>query len=87
MLFAARRVSSGRTRLAFLPPVRHYKSRHWHTAEMTDTVNKTAHPFDKVRLDTLLARRFFYAPAFDIYGGADHLDYARVSYGEHCSRF
>ncbi|KAH7921514.1 glycyl-tRNA synthetase [Leucogyrophana mollusca] len=32
-------------------------------------VNKTAHPFDKVRLEALLNRRFFYAPAFEIYGG------------------
>ncbi|KAJ7631933.1 hypothetical protein DFH06DRAFT_1337453 [Mycena polygramma] len=33
------------------------------------TVNKTAHKFDKTRLDALLNRRFFYAPAFEIYGG------------------
>jgi glycyl-tRNA synthetase len=33
-------------------------------------VNKTAHPFDKVRFEALLNRRFFYAPAFEIYGGA-----------------
>jgi glycyl-tRNA synthetase len=32
-------------------------------------VNKSAHPFDKSRLDALLNRRFFYAPAFEIYGG------------------
>ncbi|KAF8552639.1 glycyl-tRNA synthetase [Imleria badia] len=32
-------------------------------------VNKTAHPFDKARLEALLNRRFFYAPAFEIYGG------------------
>ncbi|KAJ3505904.1 hypothetical protein NLJ89_g7168 [Agrocybe chaxingu] len=36
---------------------------------MTSTVNKTAHPFDKPRLEALLNRRFFYAPAFEIYGG------------------
>lgn len=36
---------------------------------MSSTVNKTAHVFDKVRLDALLNRRFFYAPAFEIYGG------------------
>ncbi|CCM01791.1 uncharacterized protein FIBRA_03858 [Fibroporia radiculosa] len=35
----------------------------------TTTVNKTAHPFDKARLEALLNRRFFYAPAFEIYGG------------------
>jgi hypothetical protein len=33
-------------------------------------VNKSAHPFDKTRFDALLNRRFFYAPAFEIYGGA-----------------
>lgn len=33
-------------------------------------VNKTAHPFDKIRFEALLNRRFFYAPAFEIYGGA-----------------
>ncbi|KAH8109450.1 glycyl-tRNA synthetase [Phellopilus nigrolimitatus] len=33
------------------------------------SVNKTAHTFDKTRLDALLNRRFFFAPAFEIYGG------------------
>ncbi|THH03777.1 hypothetical protein EW145_g6017 [Phellinidium pouzarii] len=33
------------------------------------TVNKTADIFNKTRLDALLNRRFFYAPAFEIYGG------------------
>ena len=32
-------------------------------------VNKTAHAFDKSRFEALLNRRFFYAPAFEIYGG------------------
>jgi glycyl-tRNA synthetase len=32
-------------------------------------VNKTAHQFDKTRFEALLNRRFFYAPAFEIYGG------------------
>ncbi|KAG6811350.1 hypothetical protein H0H92_007857 [Tricholoma furcatifolium] len=35
----------------------------------TSAVNKSAHVFDKTRLDALLNRRFFYAPAFEIYGG------------------
>ena len=39
------------------------------TVPSSTTVNKSAHPFDKVRLDALLNRRFFYAPAFEIYGG------------------
>ena len=32
-------------------------------------LNKTAHAFDKGQLDAMLSRRFFYAPAFEIYGG------------------
>lgn len=36
---------------------------------MASTVVKDAHAFDKTRLDALLNRRFFYAPAFEIYGG------------------
>ena len=34
-------------------------------------VDKTAHPFDKANLEALLGRRFFYAPAFEIYGGTN----------------
>ncbi|KAG8739038.1 Glycine--tRNA ligase 1, mitochondrial [Ceratobasidium sp. 414] len=36
---------------------------------MATSVNKAAHPFDKAQLDTLLTSRFFFAPAFEIYGG------------------
>ncbi|KAG8948559.1 Glycine--tRNA ligase 1, mitochondrial [Tulasnella sp. 408] len=32
-------------------------------------VNRTAHPFTRGALEDLLSRRFFYAPAFEIYGG------------------
>ena len=32
-------------------------------------VNKTAHEFDKTVLDATLYRRFFFTPAFEIYGG------------------
>ena len=35
----------------------------------TIPVNKTAHAFDKAVLDATLSRRFFFAPAFEIYGG------------------
>ncbi|KAF8839779.1 glycyl-tRNA synthetase [Paxillus ammoniavirescens] len=38
-------------------------------SNMAKEVNKIAHPFDKTRLEALLNRRFFYAPAFEIYGG------------------
>ncbi|OBZ77230.1 putative glycine--tRNA ligase [Grifola frondosa] len=43
---------------------------HTHHRDMANLpVNKTAHPFDKTRFEALLNRRFFYAPAFEIYGG------------------
>ena len=42
-----------------------------HTA-MAKPVHKTAHPFDKAHLEALLNRRFFYAPAFEIYEGPSH---------------
>ena len=34
-------------------------------------VDKTAHPFGRANIEALLSRRFFYAPAFEIYGGAN----------------
>jgi glycyl-tRNA synthetase len=40
-----------------------------HPSELHPPVNKTAHDFDKAVLDALLARRFFFSPAFEIYGG------------------
>ncbi|KAL1674336.1 hypothetical protein EV122DRAFT_269533 [Schizophyllum commune] len=36
---------------------------------MASQVDKTAVPFDKTALEGVLNRRFFYAPAFEIYGG------------------
>ena len=36
---------------------------------MAVSVNKTAHPFNKQQLESVLTQRFFYAPAFEIYGG------------------
>jgi glycyl-tRNA synthetase len=36
---------------------------------MTVPVNKTAHAFNKQQLESVLTQRFFYAPAFEIYGG------------------
>jgi glycyl-tRNA synthetase len=38
-------------------------------ADTSSIVNKSAHEFSKADLDSLLSRRFFYAPAFEIYGG------------------
>lgn len=43
----------------------------FHHTDMANPINKTAHPFDKARLEALLNRRFFYAPAFEIYGGTN----------------
>ncbi|KAG0148981.1 hypothetical protein CROQUDRAFT_89555 [Cronartium quercuum f. sp. fusiforme G11] len=33
------------------------------------TINKTAHAFDRTQIEGLLIKRFFYAPAFEHYGG------------------
>lgn len=38
-------------------------------SELATPINKTAHEFDKPQLDAMLLRRFFFAPAFEIYGG------------------
>jgi glycyl-tRNA synthetase len=52
----------------YLPALARYQ--HTHPNSMADlTVRKDAHAFDKSRLEQLLNRRFFYAPAFEIYGG------------------
>ena len=48
---------------SYLHPYRRWSS------TMPTTVNKTAYLFDRSRLEALLNRRFFYAPAFEIYGG------------------
>ena len=32
-------------------------------------VKKDTHPFDRAALEAILLRRFFFAPAFEIYGG------------------
>lgn len=39
------------------------------TTSAPTPVNRTAHPFTRAALEDLLSRRFFYAPAFEIYGG------------------
>lgn len=35
----------------------------------TQSINKHAHPFDRSQIEGLLIKRFFYAPAFEHYGG------------------
>ncbi|RSH95146.1 Glycine--tRNA ligase 1, mitochondrial [Saitozyma podzolica] len=53
-----------------------------HPSELHPPVNKTAHEFDKAVLDALLARRFFFSPAFEIYGGVAGLyDYGPTGSG------
>lgn len=37
------------------------------------SVNKTAHPFERSSLESLLIKRFFYCNAFEIYGGESNL--------------
>ena len=49
----------------------HYRFGSTMTTVVAAKVDKTAHPFDKTNLEALLSRRFFYAPAFEIYGGTD----------------
>jgi hypothetical protein len=39
------------------------------TMAATHLVNKTAHPFQRAALEAVLIQRFFYCPAFEIYGG------------------
>jgi glycyl-tRNA synthetase len=48
------------------------------SAEAPSVVNKRAHAFDKPQLDTLLTSRFFFAPAFEIYGGESFEIYDRA---------
>lgn len=38
-------------------------------AQPSSVINKTAHAFNKTEFDSLLSRRFFFTPAFEIYGG------------------
>ena len=67
MLFAALRARPARI-VPFLS--RRFKHTRLTAEEMANPiVHKEAHPFDKSRLDQVLLRRFFYAPAFEIYGG------------------
>ena len=49
----------------------HYRFKSTMAATVVTEVDKTSHPFDKVNLEALLSRRFFYAPAFEIYGGTN----------------
>lgn len=62
-------------RLASFRPIHTTISRMSASASVTnpstlaEPLNKTAHAFDKGQLDAMLSRRFFYAPAFEIYGG------------------
>ncbi|KAF9004541.1 hypothetical protein BDQ17DRAFT_1354171 [Cyathus striatus] len=61
------------TRLGWIQLIRQTSYRNSHrprlSSSMASQVNKSAHPFDKTRFEALLNRRFFYAPAFEIYGG------------------
>lgn len=48
---------------------------------MASEVNKTAHEFKREALDGLLISRFFYCPAFEIYGGTSRLSLAKLRLG------
>jgi hypothetical protein len=58
------------TRCAYIRPSLFAHPRRFKAHMANIPVNKSAHPFDKTRFEALLNRRFFYAPAFEIYGGA-----------------
>ena len=60
----------------FTPLRVHVRWKHLDMANLP--VNKTAHPFDKARFEALLNRRFFYAPAFEIYGGESSISHDLV---------
>ncbi|KAJ7620987.1 hypothetical protein FB45DRAFT_928051 [Roridomyces roridus] len=63
-------VSAPRRQLpTYLTSLLYCVKRKLYSERTMSSVNKTAHAFDKTRFDALLNRRFFYAPAFEIYGG------------------
>src|SRR6266516_3275748 len=43
------------------------------TVAMTTTTTKTGEAFDRASLESLLRRRLFYTPAFEVYGGVSGL--------------
>jgi hypothetical protein len=74
--FMALRLSSHlifpRTLSRRLPPstaIRNMATSHVKDSPLSVEVNKKAHEFDKNQFDSLMVSRFFYAPAFEIYGG------------------
>lgn len=42
-------------------------------ANATGQLNKTAHPFTREAFEDVMRQRFFYTPAFEIYGGPLHI--------------
>lgn len=53
-------------------PSRKYKVQ-TSASEMATTTTKTGQPFDRATLDSLVKRRLFYTPSFEIYGGVSGL--------------
>lgn len=53
-------------------PSRKYKVQ-TSASEMSTTTTKTGQPFDRATLDSLVKRRLFYTPSFEIYGGVSGL--------------
>jgi glycyl-tRNA synthetase len=47
----------------------------------TEMTTKTGAPFDRAALESLMKRRYFYTPAFEIYGGVAGL-YDYINSGE-----
>jgi len=62
------------TQRTFSVPVASQKyPRQTPAAEMATTTTKTGQPLDRGTLDSLLRRRMFYTPSFEIYGGVSGL--------------
>jgi len=55
---------------AFTPSAFQLAAKRKMAATATPEVNKSAHAFERSALEGLLIKRFFFAPAFEIYGGA-----------------
>ncbi|EEQ85943.2 glycyl-tRNA synthetase [Blastomyces dermatitidis ER-3] len=55
------------------PPLRFHVVANPNKAKMATSTTKTGQPLDRPTLDSLLRRRLFYTPSFEIYGGVSGL--------------
>src|SRR5436305_8723307 len=69
----AGRLTAYRTFTAATPLFRTRIQKPSTTVAMTITTTKTGETFDRASLESLLRRRLFYTPAFELYGGVSGL--------------